>query len=545
VEPDDPAATPSDAETSQMPAVPPAKPESDSVVWPEDPWVADGRAADDPSLEGGPVVTSPVLAAWPARTTGEPSVPSHAGLNPTADDPETAQFPTRRMGLPSEPAVMKTTPPQPAAQPDPVEEVHDTVPPAPVADAAALAEKEEVDTADATLETLPPEVAAVEASEEESAGPSVEEAAIEAIAEDEPAAAAGDGEAAEVVAEEREPAEVVAEEREPAEVVAEEREPAEAAAEEMPVAVEATEPEPEPAAEPEPRTEPTPEPAKAEEPEPVAPEELPVEPVTPVAATPAWAGQPATPATPAPAAPFAPAGPAIPSWAPNAPPAAAKPQPDAPTQWPGINVPAWAPQPTPTHPGTANPLPGSSSPYVEAARASQPAPVPAPAQASAPPAAAPAPAPSAPAISAAPAGATPKTSSWEIVDQKRQAEPVRQGPSPEDKSYAEWFAWAKRSGAPAGACHAAAQGAFRALAAGHDMNTAVQWATLAMASPPGLVGQSRQIYCAWYSLGNIDLKLPTAQAHAFANGAIQALEEGADSMGAHQAGLLAAGITGG
>jgi len=131
------------------------------------------------------------------------------------------------------------------------------------------------------------------------------------------------------------------------------------------------------------------------------------------------------------------------------------------------------------------------------------------------------------------------------VDQKRQAEPVRQGPSPEDKSYAEWFAWAKRSGAPAGACHAAAQGAFRALAAGHDMNTAVQWATLAMASPPGLVGQSRQLYCAWYSLGNIDLKLPTAQAHAFANGAIQALEEGGDSMGAHQAGLLAAGITGG
>lgn len=77
------------------------------------------------------------------------------------------------------------------------------------------------------------------------------------------------------------------------------------------------------------------------------------------------------------------------------------------------------------------------------------------------------------------------------------------------------------------------------------MNTAVQWATLAMSSPPGLVGQSRQLYCAWYSLGNIDLKLPTPQAHAFANGAIQALEQGADSMGAHQAGLMAAGITGG
>jgi hypothetical protein len=76
------------------------------------------------------------------------------------------------------------------------------------------------------------------------------------------------------------------------------------------------------------------------------------------------------------------------------------------------------------------------------------------------------------------------------------------------------------------------------------MSTAVQWATLAMASPPGLVGAGRQLYCAWYSLGNIDLKLPTAQAHSFAGGAVKALEQGADSMVAHQAGLAAAGIAG-
>jgi hypothetical protein len=132
---------------------------------------------------------------------------------------------------------------------------------------------------------------------------------------------------------------------------------------------------------------------------------------------------------------------------------------------------------------------------------------------------------------------------WEIVQQEVAAEPAFTGPSPEDKSYAEWFAWAKRSGAPASACHAAAQGAFRALSTGQDMNVAVQWATLAMASPPGLVGTSRQLYCAWFSLGNIDLKLPTQQAHAFATGAIQALESGADSMVAHQMGLAAAGIT--
>src|SRR5213078_1844935 len=43
----------------------------------------------------------------------------------------------------------------------------------------------------------PPEVAAVEASEEESEGPSVEESVFESIAGDEPAAAGGYGEAAE------------------------------------------------------------------------------------------------------------------------------------------------------------------------------------------------------------------------------------------------------------------------------------------------------------------------------------------------------------
>ncbi len=75
------------------------------------------------------------------------------------------------------------------------------------------------------------------------------------------------------------------------------------------------------------------------------------------------------------------------------------------------------------------------------------------------------------------------------------------------------------------------------------MSVAVQWATQAMASPPGLVGTSRQLYCAWYSLGNIDLKLPTPQAHSFATGAVHALEGGADSMVAHQMGLAAAGVT--
>src|SRR5215510_12973644 len=95
VEPEDPASTPSDAETSQMPAVPPAKQEPEPVIWPEDPWVADGRAAEDPGLENGPMVTSPVIPSWPEGNSGEPSVPSHERRNPILEDPITAPFPTR------------------------------------------------------------------------------------------------------------------------------------------------------------------------------------------------------------------------------------------------------------------------------------------------------------------------------------------------------------------------------------------------------------------------------------------------------------------
>src|SRR5207247_2534743 len=269
VEPDDPAATPSDAETSQMPAVAPDKSEPESVVGPEDPWVAEGRAADDPTLENGPVVTSPVISTWPEGTAGEPSVPSHAGMNPIAEDPVTAPFPTRKAAEPFEAAVMRTTPPQPAPPAEPAEEVHDTVPPAPAAEAAAPMETEEVDTADAALETLPPEVAAVEASEEESAGPSAEETVIEAIAEDEPAAATSDGQAAEADAEEAEPVEAAEEAAVPGETAEETPVPVETAeetpipvetTEETPIPVEAAEPEPDPMPEPVPEPAPMPEP---------------------------------------------------------------------------------------------------------------------------------------------------------------------------------------------------------------------------------------------------------------------------------------------
>lgn len=115
-------------------------------------------------------------------------------------------------------------------------------------------------------------------------------------------------------------------------------------------------------------------------------------------------------------------------------------------------------------------------------------------------------------------------------------------PTPEDRSYAEWFAWAKRGGAPASACHAAAQGAFQALSTGKDVAVAVQWATAAMTRPPVPVSTSRQTYCAWFSLANIDLNLDQHRAHAFATAAVHALDAGADAGSAHAAGLAAAGI---
>ena len=147
----------------------------------------------------------------------------------------------------------------------------------------------------------------------------------------------------------------------------------------------------------------------------------------------------------------------------------------------------------------------------------------------------PAPAPGGP---AQPASAKP---AWQVVEQARQAK-ASQGPTAEDRSYAEWFAWAKRGGAPASACHAAAQGAFKALSSGKDVTTAVQWATAAMSRPPENVAYARQTYCAWFALANIDLNLDQHRSHAFAGGAVQALDAGQDASAAHAAGLAAAGI---
>lgn len=202
-------------------------------------------------------------------------------------------------------------------------------------------------------------------------------------------------------------------------------------------------------------------------------------------------------------------------------------------------IPAWAPQ---IHVGTTRTDESKPAAVQPAALAPQPAAPPAPLPAPVPKPAPPAQQPAAKLPTASQPAAASSKSTWEVVEQKQKAGAAKVIPTPEDRSYAEWFSWAKRGGAPASACHAAAQGAFQALSSGKDVATAVQWATAAMTRPPVAVSADRQSYCAWFSLANIDLNLDQHKAHAFATAAVHALDAGADAGSAHAAGLAAAGI---
>lgn len=267
-------------------------------------------------------------------------------------------------------------------------------------------------------------------------------------------------------------------------------------------------------------------------------------------APPVSAPAPAAPPAPEPAAEPAPvrppqsAAPARPAWAP----ATASQQPPPVTKAPSVpqmQVPAWAPRvPLASEPGTPTWFsPKEEIPHATAQPIAQPAPAPAPAPAP-PIVGGQLPVAQIP-VSTQPATQPAKVSTWEVVEQPRKSgphAPAQVGPTAEDRSYAEWFAWAKRGGAPASACHAAAQGAFKALSSGKDVNTAVQWATAAMSRPPEQVGYARQQYCAWFALANIDLNLDQHRAHLFSAAAIQALDAGQDASAAHAAGLAAAGI---
>jgi len=282
----------------------------------------------------------------------------------------------------------------------------------------------------------------------------------------------------------------------------------------------------------------------------------PVEPATPAPSNPGWA--PGATSQPAPAAEAPAAGSGgyqIPSWAPRIPVPGSGSQTSG-KQWfrdepHATHRPSQVIPPQPTPPVTATPAPGAGvlpvaqvPPLIQPAggqpaggqtaggQPAQPQPQPGPAQ-SRPAAAQPQQAPAQPAAAKA---------SWQVVEQQVKAEREAPVATAEDRSYAEWFAWAKRGGAPASACHAAAQGAFAALTGGKDLATAVQWATAAMSRPPGDVSAARQTYCAWFSLANIDLNLDQPRSHAFATAAAQALDAGADAAAAHAAGLAAAGV---
>jgi hypothetical protein len=281
-------------------------------------------------------------------------------------------------------------------------------------------------------------------------------------------------------------------------------------------------------------------------PAPPAPSQPPV-PTMPVA--PEAASQ--SPAAAAPARPSQPGPAPRPAWAPG--PAAEPPATGKTPSVQAVQVPAWAPRvPLASEPGTPTwfspkeEIPhATAQPIAQPARAPEPEPAPPVvggqlpvAQIPTPQLAAQQPAPQQP-------GQRPSRPAWQVVEQPRKSgphAPVQVGPTAEDRSYAEWFAWAKRGGAPASVCHAAAQGAFKALSSGKDVNTAVQWATAAMSQPPEQVSQTRAQYCAWFALANIDLNLDQHRAHLFAAAALQALDAGQDASAAHAAGLAAAGI---
>jgi nicotinate-nucleotide--dimethylbenzimidazole phosphoribosyltransferase len=289
-----------------------------------------------------------------------------------------------------------------------------------------------------------------------------------------------------------------------------------------------------------PETKPAPAaPAPVEQPEPVAQTAPPTEPET------IPPGPQTQPVAPAPHS--EPASPASrPAWAPG--PTAAEPAAASPVhheQPTAYQVPAWAPRvPLAAEPGTPTwfspkeqiPHPTTQPMVQPTPPKPPPAPV-APVEGGHLPVA---PIPKAPEPAPAQAQSTSTKQAWQVVEQKHAKGP--QGPTAEDRSYAEWFAWAKRGGAPASACHAAAQGAFKALSSGKDVTTAVQWATAAMSRPPENVSYARQTYCAWFALANIDLNFDQHRSHAFAGAAVHALDAGADSSQAHAAGLAAAGI---
>lgn len=110
-----------------------------------------------------------------------------------------------------------------------------------------------------------------------------------------------------------------------------------------------------------------------------------------------------------------------------------------------------------------------------------------------------------------------------------------QGPpaSASQRTYAEWFAWARRNTPDAGRCHAAAAAAVGALDAGQDHAAAARLAQVAAMAPdaptrPVTADPQTQAYAAWYTYAAVDHAMESSKAHTYAQAAALAQARGAE-----------------
>jgi hypothetical protein len=117
------------------------------------------------------------------------------------------------------------------------------------------------------------------------------------------------------------------------------------------------------------------------------------------------------------------------------------------------------------------------------------------------------------------------------------------------RTYAEWFAWARRNTAEAGRCHAAAAAATAALGAGQDHAAAARLAQMAALAPdapsrPVTADAQTQAYAAWYTYASVDHGMDGARSHAYAQAASLAQAQGVNVTAAAAEGARAAGLGG-
>jgi len=117
------------------------------------------------------------------------------------------------------------------------------------------------------------------------------------------------------------------------------------------------------------------------------------------------------------------------------------------------------------------------------------------------------------------------------------------------RTYAEWFAWARRNTAEAGRCHAAAAAATAALSSGQDHATAARAAQAAALAPdapsrPVTADPQTQAYAAWYTYASVDHGMDGARSHAYAQAASLAQARGVNVTAAAAEGARAAGLGG-